>query len=171
MGRSGCATTCPRGRPLCTAEALAAHRAWYPARASEYGPFFRQWLERGEAVSGADYAHANTLRAACTGELRAMIRGIDVFACPATPRVAFPVTPEFLYGPIPPGRDPWHLRYTVPFNFSGLPTISLPCGLSGEGLPLSVQFAGNALCEDLLVGVGHAYEQATHWHALHPPGW
>ena len=100
-----------------------------------------------------------------------MMRGIDVFACPATPRSAFPVTPEFLYGPIPPGRDPWHLRYTVPFNFSGLPSISLPCGLSDDGLPLSVQFAGNALSEDLLVGVGHAYEQATEWHTLHPAGW
>ena len=161
----------PAWQTLCSAEALAAHRAWYPARASEYGPFFRQWLERGQAVSGADYAHANTLRAACTGELRMMMRGIDVFACPATPRSAFPVTPEFLYGPIPPGRDPWHLRYTVPFNFSGLPSISLPCGLSDDGLPLSVQFAGNALSEDLLVGVGHAYEQATEWHTQHPAGW
>ena len=139
-------------------------------RGAEYGPFFRQWLERGEAVSGADYAHANTLRAACTGELRTMMRGIDVFACPATPHAAFPVTPEFLYGPISPGRDPWHMSYTVPFNFSGLPTISLPSGRSADGLPLSVQFAANTLSEDVLVGVGHAHEQATHWHTLRPPG-
>ena len=71
-----------------------------------------------------------------------MMRGIDVFACPATPRAAFPVTPEFPYDPISPAPDPWHLRDTVPFNFSGLPSISLPCGLSDDGLPLSVQFAG-----------------------------
>jgi amidase len=161
----------PAWQTLCTAEALAAHRTWYPALTSGYGPFFRQWLERGAAVSGADYANANTLRAACTGELRTMMRGIDVFACPATPRAAFPVTHDFLYGPIPAGRDPWNMRYTVPFNFSGLPSISLPCGLSADGLPLSVQFAGHSLCEDVLVGVGHAYEQATHWHTLHPSGW
>ena len=156
---------------LCTAEALAAHRAWYPERASEYGPFFRQWLERGQTVSGADYARANHLRSACTGDLRAMLRGIDVFACPSTPRAAYPVTPEVLYGPIPPDRDPWQMRYTVPFNFSGLPTISLPCGLSAAGMPLSLQFAGHALGEDLLVNIGHAYEQATNWHTMHPPGW
>ncbi len=161
----------PAWQTLCTAEALDAHRAWYPARAAEYGPFFRQWLERGEAVSGADYAHANTLRAACTGELRSMLRGIDVFACPATPKAAFPVTHDFLYGPIPAARDPWMMRYTVPFNFAGLPSISLPCGLSADGLPLSIQFAGYALSEAELVGVGHAYEQATNWHTLHPPGW
>lgn len=61
--------------------------------------------------------------------------------------------------------------YTVPFNFSGLPTISVPCGLSVAGLPLSLQIVGHALSEDLLVGVGHAYEQATSWHEMHPPGW
>jgi Asp-tRNA(Asn)/Glu-tRNA(Gln) amidotransferase A subunit family amidase len=34
-----------------------------------------------------------------------------------------------------------------------------------------VQFAGHALQEDVLVGVGHAFEQATGFHAMHPPGW
>jgi len=155
--------------PLCQAEAVFAHRAWYPARAEQYGPFFRQWLERGAALGAADYAHFHQLRLACSGDMNALMHGIDVLACPSTPRVAFPVTPEFLYGPIPPDRDPWHARYTAPFNFSGLPTLSLPCGLSDAGLPLSVQFAGHALREDVLVGVGHAFERATDWHTLHPP--
>ena len=69
-----------------------------------------------------------------------------------------------------PDRDPWHARYTAPFNFAGLPTLSVPCGLSDDGLPLSIQFAGHALREDLLVRVGHAYEQVTDWHRQHPPG-
>ena len=137
--------------------------------AEEYGPFFREWLAHGAALTAADHAHFHHLRLACNGDLQALMRDIDVLACPSTPRVAFPVTPEFLYGPIPPGRDPWHARYTAPFNFSGLPTISLPCGLSDAGLPFSVQFAGLAMREDVLVGVGHAFEQATGWHALHPP--
>jgi amidase len=156
---------------ICTAEALAAHAAYYPARAAEYGPWFRGWLERGAAVTGADYARANNLRAACVGELRAMLRDLDVFACPSTARAAYPVTPEVLYGPIPADRDPWQSRYTVPFNFAGLPTISVPCGLSEQGLPLSLQFVGKPLTEPLLVRVGDAYERATDWHTLHPPGW
>jgi len=156
---------------LCQVEAFAAHRKWFPARAQDYGPFFRQWLELGAACSAADYVHAQTLRASCTGDLLATMHGIDVLACPSTPRAAYPVTPALSYGPIPPGRDPWHARYTAPFNFSGLPTLSVPCGLSDEALPLSIQFAGHALREDLLVRVGHAYEQATDWHRMHPPGW
>lgn len=156
---------------LCMAEAVLAHSAWYPERADEYGPFFREWLDRGAAVSAADFSRAGNLRAACNGDLRAMMQVIDVFACPSTARAAYPVNAEFLYGPIPPGRDPWLSRYTVPFNFSGLPTLSVPCGLSEAGAPLSVQFAGHPLTEDLLVAVGHAFEQATNWHTMHPPGW
>ncbi len=156
---------------LCQVEAFVAHRDWFAARADAYGPFFRQWLEQGAAYSAADYVRADTLRAACTGDLLAMMRDVDGLACPSTPRAGYPVTASFCYGPIPPGRDPWHARYTAPFNFSGLPTLSVPCGLSDDGMPLSIQFASHALREDLLVGLGHAYEQATDWHALRPPGW
>ena len=60
-------------------------------------------------------------------------------------------------------------RYTVPFDFNGTPTITLPCGFNGEGLPLALQFAGKHLAEPLLCRVGHAYEQATEWHEMHPP--
>jgi len=156
---------------LCQVEAAAAHRDWFPARADTYGPFFRQWLEQGRAFDAIDYVHAHHLRQQCAGDLHAMMQGIDMLVCPSTPREAFEVTPEFSYGPIPPGRDPWHARYTAPFNFSGLPTLSIPCGLSAAGLPLSIQFVGHPLREDQLVGAGHVLEQATGMLDLHPPGW
>lgn len=156
---------------LCQVESADAHRDTFPVQADRYGPFFRQWLEQGRAFDAIDYVHAHHLRLQCAGDLRAMMRGVDLLVCPSTPREAYPVTPAQSYGPIPSGRDPWHARYTAPFNFSGLPTLSVPCGLSALGLPLSVQFAGQALREDLLVAVGHAYEQATGFHRMHPPGW
>lgn len=156
---------------LCASEALAAHCETYPSRADEYGPWFREWLERGASYSGADYAQANTLRAACVGELRLTLQGVDLLACPSTAQAAHPITAEQAYGPIPLDRDPWQSRFTVPTDFAGLPTIALPCGLSEAGLPLSLQFVGHALSEPLLVQAGDAYEQATEWHTLHPPGW
>ena len=60
-------------------------------------------------------------------------------------------------------------RFTVPYDFSGSPSISLPSGQNSDGLPLSIQFVGKHLSEPLLCRVGHAYEQATPWQALHPP--
>ncbi len=156
---------------LCTAEAADAHRAFFPSRAADYGPWFRGWLEQGNSYSAIDYANATILRGQCNGEMLRMMQGVDFLVCPSTPSAAYPVPPAVSYGPVPPDRDPWTSRFTVPMDYSGQPTISLPCGLSQDGLPLSVQFAGHHLSEPLLVQTGAAYEQATEWHQLHPPGW
>jgi amidase len=156
--------------PICEAEALAAHADTFPSRSDEYGPWFREWLTRGAALSAADYADANVLRAALVGEFRVTMRGIDMLACPSTGAGAYPVTPNQMYGGIEEELDPWmFFRFTVPADFSGLPTISLPCGLNTDGLPLSLQFVGHHLSEQLLVQAGHAFEQETDFHNLHPP--
>lgn len=155
---------------ICTAEAVAAHTATYPSRRDEYGPWFRDWLDLGARVSGAAYAQANNLRAACNGLLRMLWRDIDALACPAMPTPAFPVTPEGLYGPMPhTGFSMARLRFTAPYNFNGAPTLTLPCGLNREGLPLSLQFVGKPLGESVVCRLGQAYEQATAWHTMQPP--
>ena len=156
---------------ICSSEAAAAHAETYPSRADEYGPWFRGWLENGANRTGADYARAQSIRAACNGELRLTMLGVDVLALPGSPTAAGEVTPEEMYGPIPADRDPWTSRYTVPFDYAGIPTINLPCGLDDDGLPVSLQFAGHHLSEPLLVQVGSAFEAATEWHDLHPHGW
>lgn len=153
---------------LCSAEAAAAHEATYPSRKDDYGPWFRGWLDKGAKVTGAEYAKANNLRAACTGHLRRVFEEIDLLVCPSTVEPAPRVTREELYGPMPESRPPRFQRFTVPFDYNGAPTLSVPCGMSREGLPLSLQFVGKHLSEPLLCRVGHAYEQATRWHTLHP---
>jgi len=153
---------------LCSAEAVAAHEATYPSRRDDYGPWFRGWLDKGAKVTGAEYAKANNLRAACTGHLRRVFEGIDVLVCPSTAAPPHPVKPEELYGPMPENREPKFQRFTAPFDFNGAPTLSVPCGFNSEGLPLSIQWVGKHLSEPLLCRVGHAYEGATEWHNRHP---
>jgi Asp-tRNA(Asn)/Glu-tRNA(Gln) amidotransferase A subunit family amidase len=58
--------------------------------------------------------------------------------------------------------------HTQPFNFSGSPTLSVPCGFPAEGLPLGVQFVGRRLSEAVLCRVGHAFERITEWHLRGP---
>jgi amidase len=99
------------------------------------------------------------------------MQDVDLLACPSTARAAYPMSVAQAYGPIPEDRDPWQTRFTVPMDYAGLPTISLPCGLSGDGLPLSLQFVAHALAEPLLIQAGTAYESASEWHRMHPPGW
>ena len=154
---------------LCSAEAVAAHRENYPSRRDDYGPWFRGWLDMGAGKSAADYAEANNMRAECNGLVREAFKDIDAMACPSTIGPAYPVTPEALYGPMDSRRGTAFQRYTVPYDFNGAPTLSVPCGLSSDGLPLSLQFVGKRLSEALLCRIGHAYERATEWHSLHPP--
>ncbi|HAM89307.1 MAG TPA: Asp-tRNA(Asn)/Glu-tRNA(Gln) amidotransferase GatCAB subunit A [Rhodobacteraceae bacterium] len=151
---------------LCSAEAVLAHESNYPCRREEYAPYFRQWLDMGAKVSGAEYARANNLRANCNGRFREIFETIDVLACPSMTGPPWPVTRKESYGGLP--RDPSVQRFTIPFDFNGNPTLSVPCGINQDGLPLSLQFVGHPLKEPLLCQVGHAYEQATEWHILQP---
>jgi amidase len=152
---------------LCSTEAVLAHAATYPSQRDDYGPWFQGWLDMGAQVSGADYAKANNLRAACTGHLKRVFEGIDVLVCPSMSAPPHVITPEILYGP-KEDRSTKFQRFTVPFDYNGAPTLSVPCGMSSEGLPLSIQFVGKHLTEPLLCQVGHAYESSTPWHNLHP---
>ena len=152
---------------LCSTEAVLAHAATYPSQRDAYGPWFRGWLDMGAEVTGAGYAKANNLRAACTGHLRRVFEGIDVLVCPSMSAPPHVITPEILYGP-KEDRSTKFQRFTVPFNYNGAPTLSVPCGMNSKGLPLSIQFVGKHLTEPLLCRVGHAYENSTPWHNLHP---
>ena len=152
---------------LCTTEAVVAHAATYPFRRDAYGPWFQGWLDMGAKVTGAEYAKANNLRAACTGHLRRVFSEIDVLVCPSMSAPPHVITEEVLYGAYEP-REPKFQRFTVPFNYNGAPTLSVPCGMNSEGLPLSLQFVGKHLTEPLLCRVGHAYGSATPWQDFHP---
>ena len=124
---------------ICTSEAVDAHEATYPSRRDDYGPFFREWLDMGAKVTGAEYARATFMRNECGGIFRNAFLDIDVLACPTTVRAAYPVTEESLYGPMDSRRGTFFQRFTVPFDYNGAPTISLPSGLNSEGLPSTLR--------------------------------
>jgi len=60
------------------------------------------------------------------------------------------------------------LRNTLPFNYYGLPAISIPCGFTKNGLPLGLQIVGPRWGEEIVLAVAHYYEQQTKWHLQHP---
>jgi amidase len=59
-------------------------------------------------------------------------------------------------------------RFTLPFNATGSPTLSLPSGFAPSGLPLGIQLIGPHLSEALLCRAGHAFQMATDHHTRHP---
>lgn len=56
-----------------------------------------------------------------------------------------------------------------PFNFSRNPTLSVPCGLNCDSMPMSLHFIGRHFDEATLCRVGHACEQTTAWHKMMSP--
>ena len=61
------------------------------------------------------------------------------------------------------------IRLTRPFNFSGHPACSLPCGFTADGLPIGMQLVGRPFDETTVFRVADAYQRTTDWHRLRPP--
>ena len=150
---------------LCAADAADAHRATWPARADEYGPF-RQWLESADTKTAADYAAAHNTRLEYAGKIAGLFEEIDLLACPAMPYAAPQIGADALPLPAPNVVRP---RFTYPFNFSNSPTLTLPCGFTSDDLPIALQLVGPHFAEETLLRVGHAFEQSTAWHTRIPP--
>ncbi len=152
---------------ICGAEAALGHAETYPARAAEYGPVTGGLLEIGVSLGSTDYARATIIRRNFSGQLATLFDEVDLLAAPAmivpTPRLA---DMDELLGA--PGALERLIRYTAPFDHSGSPTISLPCGFTEAGLPLGFQLIGRHLGEATLLRAGYAFERATVWNARHP---
>lgn len=109
-----------------------------------------------------------------SAKLNALLATVDVMAGPAGGGPAWPVTHALQTGPMGPYHQAWGAtqprssELTMPMDLAGVPAICLPCGVSADGLPDSLQFAARRLAETTLFRVAHAYEQATDWHTRHP---
>lgn len=59
--------------------------------------------------------------------------------------------------------------FTGPYNLTGLPAVSVPCGFTADGLPVGLQIAGRPFDESTVLRAAYAYEQASRWFERHPP--
>jgi amidase len=154
--------------PLCAGECAIAHEATYPARATEYGPVLAAAIESGRKLSAMELARLQLSRASLKGELDRLLAALDLLLMPVTARAAW--TNEAL---AKAGRDPEmaakRLRYTAPFDMSGHPTLTLPGGMTRDGVPTGFQIVGRAFDEASILAAGHAYQQQTDWHLKRPP--
>ncbi|MGB5950546.1 MAG: amidase [Parvibaculum sp.] len=153
---------------LMTVEAAEGHAATFPSRASEYSPGLTGLLEIGRAVTGVDLFKAQKERWAFSGRLASVFEDVDVILMPAI-MTTVPTVDEANAAMADPVQGlPSLLRFTVPFNASGNPSITLPGGHDARGLPIGFQLVGRHMAEDVLCRAGHAFQQATDWHTRHP---
>jgi aspartyl-tRNA(Asn)/glutamyl-tRNA(Gln) amidotransferase subunit A len=153
-----------------SAESYAYHEPWIKTRAAEYGPDVRERLLVGAFVSGSEYLKGQRVRRLIRDEVDRALAGADVLIAPTLPIAATLVDARAvdIDGQTHPVR-PSLVRYTRPFNVSGHPAASVPCGFTAEGLPIGMQVIGRPFDEATVLRVADAYQRVTDWHARRPP--
>ena len=123
----------------------------------------RQTNERNGRVSAADYIKALAVRRAFCREVDTVMADIDALVTPTSTVAAAPIAEQ----PADHVRERW--KNAGLFNFTGQPSISIPCGLTEAGLPVGMMITGRRFEDDRVLQIADAYEQATDWHGLRPP--
>jgi aspartyl-tRNA(Asn)/glutamyl-tRNA(Gln) amidotransferase subunit A len=117
-------------------------------------------ISYGERAAAKDYAYAfHIARSAFAARMKAIHERCDLLVLPTMPRVAFPVGLDY------PGKQDGSWRadwtpFTFPFNLTGQPACSIPCGISSDGLPIGMQIVGPVRGELAVLQVARAYENA-----------
>jgi len=148
---------------MTTADGAAYHRERLAEHPDWFGTDVRQRLEIGAAYTSSEYSLARRKQVEARRRFELLFESYDLLLLPTTPIPA----PTF------EGRDAVEeakrlTRFTAPFNLTGLPAISLPCGFTKQGLPIGMQLVTKHWAEANLLTAAHAYEQATEWHTRVP---
>lgn len=153
----------------CGVQTAVAHAATYPSRAAEYGPALSRLIDGGRALGGLEYQRILLAAQRFTGQVDALLDQIDLVLAPVQPYAA-PTYEELAGLALDPEANRRLIQFTSPFNVSGHPCLSLPCGFTRQGLPLGAQFIGKKGSEALLCRAGMAVQRVSDWHKQHPPG-
>ena len=153
-------------------EAALYHRDLLASNPGLIDPGIRGLLLSGTLLPGAQYLKALEARAVIAEAIRdAFIdHRLDVVVSPTLPSTAAQKDQvEFVYEDMTEDVTLSYVRTTAPFNLSGQPALSIPCGYDGHGLPVGLQIAGKPFNDATVLRVGAAYEAATPWHLDTPP--
>jgi aspartyl-tRNA(Asn)/glutamyl-tRNA(Gln) amidotransferase subunit A len=148
---------------MVTSDAAAFHRERLQGQPDGFGEDVRQRLETGAAYTSSEYILARRTQTEFRRQLERFFLDYDLLLTPATPNAAPP-----LEGPDAVEVARTLTRFTAPFNLSGLPALSLPCGFTSGGLPVGMQLVAAPWGEARLLRAAWAYEQATEWHLRWP---
>jgi amidase len=153
---------------LCAVEAAVTHEETFPKRSEEYGPVLTRLLKAGRNLDGLSLSKILRRRAEFGRQLTSLFGEIDLLLMPAM-NTAAPTNAWLAERIDDPQERLARIRFTAPFDMSGSPSLTLPGGITSEGLPVGFQIIGRHLDEALVLRAGHAFQQATKWHLRRPP--
>ncbi len=145
-------------------ETSAYHEQWLRDSPELYGSELRSYVELGHGILATQYLKAKRIRTAIIDEVAKALQDVDALLLPTTPTIA-PHLEQLTYT-IQNKEYPAIqvlASNTYPFNFLGLPALSVPNGFV-EGMPTGLQIVASQWREDVLYRIGDAYQQVTDYH-------
>lgn len=150
-------------------EFLAEHTGagWYPSRLAAYSPELQRYFGRADAIRGADLILAHRELNDLAARFRANLDGLDALILPTVSMEApHAASINSSQGAGITENTMRLLQTTAPVSYTGLAALSVPCGLSSNGMPLGIQIIGRD--EQAVVSIGLLFQQITAFHTLRP---
>ena len=136
-------------------EAFAYHQNNLRDKPELFGEMVRARFRTGGLFSSGDYVQAQRVRNVLKREFADVLRKVDIVASPtmSNPAPRFDAMDAMTTSRVP--------SFTGPYNLTGMPAISVPCGFTSEGLPVGFQIAGKPFDEPTVFRAAYAYEQSA----------
>ena len=153
-------------------EAATIHAEWMRTDPQAYGAHISARMFPGYAIPAAYYIEALSRRGPVLRAFAAdVFAKVDLLVTPSI-KTNLPTLEDTDIDPGPPGTETKFMAVSIntrPFNYLGLPAISIPCGFDPNGLPIGLQIAGRPFAEARVLKAADAYQRDTDWHARRPP--
>jgi aspartyl-tRNA(Asn)/glutamyl-tRNA(Gln) amidotransferase subunit A len=150
------------GYLLMVTEAFALHAPWMRERFKDYGELLRDRVALAATVSGPDMIAATRQRRLLCREMATAMADLDILVSASqqgeAPRI----------DSVPKWANMEKPSFTMPFNVTGYPAVSVCTGFGEGGLPVAMQLAGKPFTEPTLFRAAHAYESAMPWRTRRP---
>ena len=154
---------------LLAVEPALAQQDWIKDQLQDYGHDVRILLLTGSLLPAQAYYKAQKLRTMLRQQVLDSLEKYDVLVLPTSGKGAQPLEQD---PPITSKETASRLAFlfTRIFNLASCPAMSVPCGFDDRGMPVGLQIGARPGAEETIFKVAHAYEQATAWHTMRPPG-
>jgi aspartyl-tRNA(Asn)/glutamyl-tRNA(Gln) amidotransferase subunit A len=150
-------------RLVLRAEQYAFHAPYFNKAPELYQADTRARLSRAADVVAADYIVARRNLQQLRRSIRDVFRSVDLLITPTTP-----IPPSTINEAREEGENLLRSRNTRPFNHYALPTVSVPCGFTRNGLPIGLQISGPPWAEGRVLALARAYGNSSLWHKQRP---
>ena len=154
---------------LLAVEPALAQKDWIKDQLQDYGHDVRILLLTGSLLPAQAYYKAQKLRTMLRQQVLDFLEKYDVLVLPTSGKSAQPLEQD---PPVTSKETASRLAFlfTRIFNLASCPAMSVPCGFDDRGMPVGLQIGARPGAEETIFKVAHAYEQATAWHTMRPPG-